>query len=62
MGYDAKEEIWYRGCHRCGKGGMYVITEEELELNAEYGETITQCHGCSLWLRVNFAVVDEDDG
>ena len=39
-----------------------MITEEELELKAEYAETITGCQGCSLWLRVTFAVVDEDDG
>ena len=56
MAYDEKEEMWYRGC-RCGRGGMYVVTEEELELNAEYGETITPCQGCSLWLRVTYAVV-----
>lgn len=60
MGYDAKEQMWYRRC-RCGRDGVYVITEEELELNAEYGETITPCQGCSLWLRVTYAVA-EDDG
>lgn len=60
MGYDEKEQMWYRGC-RCGKDGAYVITEEELELNAEYGETITPCQGCSLWLRVTFAVADDDE-
>ncbi|KAM0802752.1 Diphthamide biosynthesis protein 4 [Usnea florida] len=58
MGYDAKEEMWYRGC-RCGKEGVFVVTEEELELNAEYGETITPCQGCSLWLRVTFAVAED---
>ena len=59
MGYDEKEQMWYRGC-RCGKdGGAYVITEEELELNAEYGETLTPCQGCSLWLRVTFAVAED---
>lgn len=58
MGYDEKEEMWYRGC-RCGKDGVFVITEEELELNAEYGETITPCQGCSLWLRVTFAVAED---
>lgn len=58
MGYDEKEQMWYRGC-RCGKDGAYVITEEELELNAEYGETITPCQGCSLWLRVTFAVAED---
>ena len=60
MGYDEKAQMWYRGC-RCGKDGAYVITEEELELNAEYGETITPCQGCSLWLRVTFAVTEEEE-
>lgn len=59
MGYDEKEQMWYRGC-RCGEDGTYVVTEEELELNAEFGETITPCQGCSLWLRVTFAVAEED--
>lgn len=59
MGYDEEEQMWYRRC-RCGKEGIYVVTEEELELNAEFGETITPCQGCSLWLRVTFAVVVED--
>ncbi len=58
MGYDEKEQMWYRRC-RCGRDGVYVITEEELELNAEYGETITPCQGCSLWLRVTFAVAED---
>ncbi|CAD6582032.1 MAG: hypothetical protein ASARMPRED_000765 [Alectoria sarmentosa] len=58
MGYDEREQMWYRGC-RCGKDGAYVITEEELELNTEYGETITPCQGCSLWLRVTFAVAED---
>lgn len=58
MGYDGTEQMWYRGC-RCGKDGVFVITEEELELNAEYGETITPCQGCSLWLRVTFAMAED---
>lgn len=61
MGYDEEEQMWYRGC-RCGREGVYVVTEEELELNGEFGETITPCQGCSLWLRVTFAVVVEQDG
>lgn len=61
MRYSDAEQMWYLGC-RCGREGTYVVTEEELELNAEYGETITPCQGCSLWLRVTFAVVAEDEG
>ena len=56
--YDEAEGTWYRGC-RCGKERAHVITEAELEENTEYGELITGCQGCSLWLRVTFAVADD---
>lgn len=50
-----QEEIWTRGC-RCGDDGGFVVTEKELEANAEDGEVIVGCRGCSLWLRVLFGV------
>jgi diphthamide biosynthesis protein 4 len=50
-----KEETWTRGC-RCGDDGGFVVTEKELEANAEDGEVIVGCRGCSLWLRVLFGV------
>jgi len=53
--YDKVEGVWYRGC-RCGKERAYVLTEVGLEANAEGGELVTGCQGCSLWLRVMFAV------
>jgi diphthamide biosynthesis protein 4 len=48
-------ETWTRGC-RCGDDGGFVVTEKELEANAEEGEVIVGCRGCSLWLRVLFGV------
>jgi diphthamide biosynthesis protein 4 len=53
--YDEAKEIWTRGC-RCGDDHGFVVTEAELELNAEDGELILGCRGCSLWLRVLFGV------
>ncbi|KAM0701364.1 hypothetical protein Q7P35_011725 [Cladosporium inversicolor] len=53
--YDEGKEIWTRGC-RCGNDHGFVVTEAELELNAEDGELIIGCRGCSLWLRVLFGV------
>jgi curved DNA-binding protein CbpA len=50
---------WYRGC-RCGDDRGFLVTEDELEREAEHGEIIVGCRGCSLWLKVLFAV--EDDG
>lgn len=56
--HDDQQNFWYRSC-RCGKERAYTITEEELEMNAEEGEIVTGCQGCSLWLRVTFAVADD---
>ena len=51
----ADQETWTRSC-RCGDDGGFVVTEKELEANAEDGEVIVGCRGCSLWLRVLFGV------
>ena len=56
--YDETQSLWYRSC-RCGLSRSYVISEKELESNVERGEVVTGCPGCSIWLRVTFAV---DDG
>lgn len=56
---DAESFCWYRGC-RCGDDRGFLVTEDELEREAEHGEIIVGCRGCSLWLKVLFAV--EDDG
>jgi diphthamide biosynthesis protein 4 len=53
--YDERKEVWTRGC-RCGDDHGFVVMEAELELNAEDGELIIGCRGCSLWLRVLFGV------
>lgn len=48
-------EVWTRPC-RCGSEPAFVVTENELEKNIEYGELIVGCKGCSLWLKVLFSV------
>jgi diphthamide biosynthesis protein 4 len=53
--FDEGKEVWTRGC-RCGDDHGFVVMEAELELNAEDGELIIGCRGCSLWLRVLFGV------
>lgn len=50
---------WYRGC-RCGDERGFMVKEEDLEREADHGEIVVGCRGCSLWLKVLFAV--EDDG
>lgn len=50
-------DVWTRPC-RCGSRPAFVVTEAELDKNVEYGELITGCKGCSLWLKVLFSVED----
>lgn len=59
LGFNEAECTWYRGC-RCGNERGFLITEQELEDNAESGEVITGCRGCSLCLKVKFVVIDDD--
>lgn len=56
---DSRGACWYRGC-RCGDERGFQVTEQELEKEADHGEIVVGCRGCSLWLKVLFAV--EDDG
>ena len=58
LAFDEEHSTWYRSC-RCGNEKGFVISEEELENDAEHGEVVTGCRGCSLWLRVTFAVVED---
>ncbi|KAJ5774131.1 hypothetical protein N7457_009027 [Penicillium paradoxum] len=48
-------DCWYRGC-RCGDERGFLVNEEDLEREAEHGEIIIGCRGCSLWLKILFAV------
>lgn len=57
LGFDEVEAVWYRGC-RCGNERGFVITEGELEADAEIGEVVTGCRDCSLWLSVTFIAAE----
>ncbi|KAJ5225498.1 CSL zinc finger-domain-containing protein [Penicillium chermesinum] len=46
---------WYRSC-RCGDEKGFTVTEDDLEREAEHGEIVIGCRGCSLWLKILFAV------
>ncbi|KAL2260639.1 hypothetical protein VTK26DRAFT_5297 [Humicola hyalothermophila] len=52
---------WYRAC-RCGNPRGYLFDEADLEDAADLGELMVGCADCSLWLRVHFAVVDDEAG
>lgn len=55
MDHRDASQTWTRPC-RCGDAGGFAVTEEGLEKNANDGELIVGCRGCSLWLRVLFSV------
>ena len=55
LAFDPASSLWSRGC-RCGEQRGYIVSESELEKNADDGELIVGCKGCSLWLRVLFGV------
>ena len=59
--YDEQKDMWYGSC-RCGKQRAYLVSKEELEMHVEDGEVFAGCEGCSLWLRITFAVDDDEDG
>ena len=57
MHMDEAAGLCYLGC-RCGRVRGYSVTEEELEKHAAQGAVDVGCEGCSLWIRVEFGVVD----
>ncbi|KAF2239339.1 hypothetical protein EV356DRAFT_170730 [Viridothelium virens] len=61
LAYDEGDGVWTREC-RCGQERGFVVTELELEREVESGEVCVGCRGCSLWLRVVFAVDGGQEG
>jgi len=60
---ETSSTFWYRGC-RCGDERGFVVTEDELEREADHGEIVIECRGCSLWVKVLFTLnimEDEND-
>ena len=61
LAFDDRRECWYRPC-RCGNDRGYVFAEKDLEEVGDDGELMVGCQDCSLWLRVHFAILEDDDG
>ncbi|OKL56542.1 Diphthamide biosynthesis protein 4 [Talaromyces atroroseus] len=59
-GHEGSSSYWYRGC-RCGDEKGFIVTEDELETEAQHGEILVGCRGCSLWMKVLFAVAGEEE-
>lgn len=60
LAWDEAEHCWYRSC-RCGNDRGYLFKELDLEEAGEDSELVVGCLDCSLWLKVHFAVVEEDE-
>jgi len=59
LDYDEPNGTWWKSC-RCGQERAFVITEDDLEKEARFGELITGCRGCSLWLKILFGILEEE--
>ncbi|KAK5049552.1 hypothetical protein LTR84_004481 [Exophiala bonariae] len=55
MAYDDDKEIWSRSC-RCGDERGYMVAVDDLEKESQHGEIFVGCLGCSLFIKVMFAV------
>ncbi|KAL8908869.1 MAG: hypothetical protein Q9207_000595 [Kuettlingeria erythrocarpa] len=56
--YDNIQKNWHRDC-RCGDSNGFTLNEDDLRKSIEQGEVVAECPGCSLRLRVAFAVADD---
>lgn len=52
---DEDEMSWSRAC-RCGDERGFLVTEGDLDREMDRGEVVVGCRGCSLYMKVLFAV------
>ncbi|KAK4202267.1 hypothetical protein QBC40DRAFT_276871 [Triangularia verruculosa] len=59
---EGEEDTWSKPC-RCGNPRGFLVRESDLQEAADSGvdEVVVGCADCSLWLRVVFGVVVQDD-
>jgi len=55
--YDERKNVWSKSC-RCGDEQGYIMTESDLEKESQSGEIYAGCRGCSLFIKVLFALED----
>ena len=56
--YDDAQQHWRLPC-RCDNAQGYIVNEEELERASGDGEIYVGCRGCSLFVKITFAVVED---
>jgi diphthamide biosynthesis protein 4 len=57
LSFSEETGTWHHQC-RCGNEEGYIVTEVELDSEAEHGEIFIGCRGCSLFIKVLFSVTD----
>ena len=55
MTYNSETAKYAFPC-RCGTGGGFEITEDDLE----NGRDLVECKGCSSWIRVSYEIITEE--
>ncbi|OAL33857.1 hypothetical protein AYO20_06868 [Fonsecaea nubica] len=55
--YNEVQSIWSKSC-RCGDEEGYTVTESDLEKESQQGEIYVGCRGCSLFIKILFALED----
>lgn len=60
LAFDERAGSWSRSC-RCGNEKGYVFTEDDLLEAGDDGLLMVGCLDCSLWLRVHFAMIEDED-
>jgi DnaJ-class molecular chaperone len=55
LSFDEGKSIWSKSC-RCGYEQGYILTESDLEKESQNGEIYIGCRGCSLFIKVLFAL------
>ncbi len=55
LDFDESMGIWSKSC-RCGYERGYILTESDLERESQNGEIYIGCRGCSLFIKVLFAL------
>lgn len=55
LDYNQDDDTWARAC-RCGDPRGYLLTDTDLERESQHAEIYVGCRGCSLVIKVLFAV------
>lgn len=66
FGFDPERLQYYMSCPRCVAENGFMFSEDNLEEHAQETDSgnfqvLSQCSCCSLWLKISFALVEENE-